>query len=155
MAGYSSTPTAAKLGIGPLSRVILVGAPGGWAVPELPPDVRPSRRRAGTRLPAGVADVTIAFFRNATSLRRELPGLGPSVYPAGGLWAAWPRRAGGHVSDITDGVIREVALPLGLVDTKVAAIDDDWSGLRLVWRKELRAGAGPPPVPAVDHGEPD
>ena len=57
---------------------------------------------------------------------------------AGAVWAAWPRRAGGHRSDITDNVIREYALPIGLVDVKVAAIDDDWSGLRLVWRVENR-----------------
>jgi hypothetical protein len=54
------------------------------------------------------------------------------------LWVAWPRRAGGHRSDITDTVIREHALPMGLVDVKVAAIDEDWSGLRLVWRVENR-----------------
>ena len=56
----------------------------------------------------------------------------------GALWLAWPRRAGGHRSDITDNEIRAVVLPLGLVDIKVAALDDDWSGLKVVWRKELR-----------------
>jgi hypothetical protein len=60
------------------------------------------------------------------------------IYPAGALWVAWPRRAAGHRSDITDNVVREHALPLGVVDVKVAAIDDDWSGLRLVWRTENR-----------------
>ena len=60
------------------------------------------------------------------------------IYPAGALWVAWPRRAAGHRSDITDAVIREHALPIGLVDVKVAAIDDDWSGLRVVWRTEHR-----------------
>ena len=68
----------------------------------------------------------------------ELDGLARRIYRAGALWVAWPRRAGGHSSDITDNVIREHALPIGLVDVKVAAIDDDWSGLRLVWRVENR-----------------
>jgi hypothetical protein len=56
------------------------------------------------------------------------------IYPGGALWIAWPRRAGGHRSDITDNIVREQALPLGVVDVKIAAIDNDWSGMRLVWR---------------------
>jgi hypothetical protein len=71
-------------------------------------------------------------------LERAMAGLGDAVFPDGALWAAWPRRAGGHDSDITDAVVREVALPLGLVDVKVAALDEDWSGLKLVWRKARR-----------------
>jgi len=58
----------------------------------------------------------------------------------GSLWIAWPRRAAGHISDITDNVVRNVALPLGLVDVKVAALDEDWSALKFVWRKKLRGG---------------
>jgi hypothetical protein len=60
------------------------------------------------------------------------------VFPDGGLWIAWPKRASGVETDVTEGVVREVALPLGLVDNKVCAIDETWSGLRLVWRRELR-----------------
>jgi hypothetical protein len=60
------------------------------------------------------------------------------VFPAGAVWVLWPRRAGGHVSDITDNVVRSAALELGLVDVKVAAVDEDWSGLRLVWRTSNR-----------------
>jgi hypothetical protein len=82
--------------------------------------------------------VIIAFFTAAASIPAELEGLTRRIYPAGALWVAWPRRAGGHRSDITDTVIREHALPMGLVDVKVAAIDEDWSGLRLVWRVENR-----------------
>jgi hypothetical protein len=58
----------------------------------------------------------------------------------GGLWIAWPRKVAGHESDITENRLREIILPTGLVDTKVAALDEDWSGLKFVWRKELRAG---------------
>jgi hypothetical protein len=87
----------------------------------------------------GDADVIISFFRAGADLGRRLPALAERIYPAGALWVAWPRRAGGHTSDITDNVVRGHALPIGLVDVKVAAIDDDWSGLSLVWRAALRA----------------
>jgi hypothetical protein len=60
--------------------------------------------------------------------------------PEDSLWLVWPRRAAGHVSDVTDGLVREVVLRTGLVDVKVAAVGEDWSGLRFVWRKELRGG---------------
>ncbi len=82
----------------------------------------------------GPADLIIAFFTASADLAARLDGLSRRIFPAGALWVAWPRRAGGHRSDITNTVIRERALPIGLVDVKVAAIDDDWSGLRLVWR---------------------
>ena len=88
----------------------------------------------------------IAFFLPRTRSAARSGELARRIYPAGALWVAWPRRAGGHRSDITDNVIREHALPIGLVDVKVAAIDDDWSGLRLVWRVEHRSGAAGPPI---------
>jgi hypothetical protein len=92
---------------------------------------------------AGAADLVVAFFTRAADLGLRLPGLAERIFPDGAVWAACPRRAGGHTSDITDNVVREYALPLGLVDVKVAAIDDDWSGLRLCWRRENR-GPRPP-----------
>lgn len=82
--------------------------------------------------------MVIAFFPDAAALTTAIAVLGRAVFPDGSLWVAWPRRAGGHRSDITDDVVRAAALPHGLVDVKVAALDDDWSGLKLVWRKELR-----------------
>ena len=91
--------------------------------------------------PDGPADLIIAFFSSRAAIPGDLGGLARRIHPAGALWVAWPRRAGGHRSDITDTVIRSEALPLGLVDVKVAAIDDDWSGLRLVWRTENRRDA--------------
>lgn len=102
--------------------------PAGWALADPPGGLRP----AGPG--DGAADVIIAFFRAAEEVKARLPGLADRVRPDGALWAAWPRRAAGHVSDITDNVVRGLALDLGLVDVKVAAIDEDWSGLRLVWR---------------------
>ena len=86
----------------------------------------------------GRADVIIAFVRTAAELDRVEPS-GSAIFPDGALWIAWPRKAAGHVSDVTENAIREAALPLGLVDVKVAAIDDDWSGLKLVWRREKRS----------------
>ena len=80
----------------------------------------------------------VAFFTEAGDIAAQIGDLGRRIYPAGALWVAWPRRAAGHRSDITESFIRDQALPIGLVDVKVAAIDDDWSGLRLVWRAENR-----------------
>ncbi len=136
MAGYSPTPLAKKLGIKPGASLSLDGAPPGWAVPDLPDGV--------TAAGDGPADVVLAFFREAAELPERLPALARRIFPAGSLWLAWPRRAGGHESDITENGLRDHALPLGIVDNKVAAIDEDWSGLRVVWRVERRSG--PPPA---------
>jgi hypothetical protein len=130
-AGYSGTPLARKLGIKPDSAVGLDIEPPGWRVPGLPDDV------AMVEAPAP-ADVLIAFVRTAAELPERLPALAQRIFPAGSLWVAWPRRAGGHQSDITENLLREHALPLGIVDTKVAAIDNDWSGLKFMWRRENR-----------------
>jgi hypothetical protein len=125
---------AAKLGLKPGQRIYLHHRPPGWTLAD-PPDGLADAGRDG---PPGSADVIIAFFGAADEIAPELDRLARRIYPAGMLWVAWPRRAGGHRSDITDTVIRQHALPIGLVDVKVAAIDDDWSGLRLVWRTEHR-----------------
>jgi hypothetical protein len=121
------TPQARKLGLKPGQRVALDEPPDGWRLRE-PPD---GLRGPG---PDGAADLIVAFFRAGADIPARLPALARRIFPAGAVWAAWPRRAAGHDSDITDSVVREHALGLGLVDVKVAAIDDDWSGLRLVWR---------------------
>jgi hypothetical protein len=131
MAGYSGRSQAAKLGLKPGHRIAIVNSPAGWALADPPDELEDAA-------PAGPADVIIAFFAAAAEIPADLPSLARRIFPAGAIWVAWPRRAGGHQSDITDNVIREHALPLGLVDVKVAAIDDDWSGLRLVWRVENR-----------------
>jgi hypothetical protein len=129
--GYSGRPLAAKLGLKPGQRVGLHQPPAGWAL-TAPPD---GLTRPG---PDGQADVIVAFFTEAADIAAQIGDLGRRIYPAGALWVAWPRRAAGHRSDLTENFIRDQALPLGLVDVKVAAIDDDWSGLRLVWRTENR-----------------
>lgn len=126
--GYSATPQARKLGIKPGMRVGIERAPRGWRLVDPPAFVRATE---------GPADVVLWFVRAEAQLA-DVATLGERIYPDGALWVAWPRKAAGHVSDVTENGIRAVALPLGLVDVKVAAIDDDWSGLKVVWRKEKR-----------------
>jgi hypothetical protein len=134
-AGYSGTPLPQKLGIKEGHKVAMVGAP-----PELALGVLP----AGTRLQRGLAgkgplDVLVVFVTRRSELVMRIAACRPRMQPAAGLWIAWPKRASGVATDITEDTVREIALPTGLVDNKVCAIDDTWSGLRLVIRKELRA----------------
>ncbi|HEX3515858.1 MAG TPA: DUF3052 family protein [Trebonia sp.] len=127
----TGTPQARKLGLKAGMRVDLDAPPDGWELEEPP---------AGLLAPGAddPADVIVAFFRSADEITDRLPLLARRIFPAGAVWALWPRRAAGHVSDITDGVVRSCALDLGLVDVKVAAVDENWSGLRLVWRSSNR-----------------
>jgi hypothetical protein len=133
--GYSGTPLVRKLGVKSGHAVALLGAPAGWRIEDLPDGVRPSTRARGT------FDVIIAFFAGRAQLERRLPALIEVLRFNGGLWIAWPRKAAGHESDISENALREIVLPTGLVDVKVAALDEDWSGLKFVWRKELRPRA--------------
>jgi hypothetical protein len=135
--GPSGSPQARKLGLTSGQRLSLDAPPAGWTLIDPPVDVT-------VVAPSQAADVIIAFFTAAAQIPDRLPDLVQRIYPSGALWIAWPRRAGGHESDITDNVIRREALSHGVVDVKVAAIDDDWSGLRFVWRTEHRL----PPAPA-------
>ena len=129
MAGYSETPQLRKLGIGPGVRLDVLDPDPGWSF-DAEPDAVPT--------PSGPADVVVAFTRTPAQLQRAIQSQGDRIRPAGALWIAWPRKAAGHMSEVTENLIRDLALPTGLVDVKVAAIDHDWSGLKLVWRKELR-----------------
>jgi len=129
--GYSGTPLAAKLGIRPDSTLMILGAPSEISF-ELPAGVV-IRRRA-----RGAADVVVSFHARVTTLPHRVESLSKLVFPAGGLWIAWPKKASGIESDITDHLVREEALRLGLVDNKVCAIDETWTALRLVWRRENR-----------------
>ena len=97
---------------------------------------------AGARAVAAPAEADVVLFFTVwrEGLAARLPDLGEAIFPDRMLWIAWPKRASGVSTDVTEDVVREVALPLGLVDTKVAAIDATWSGLRLVWRRERRSG---------------
>ena len=144
-AGYSATPLWKKLGVKPSGRLLLLGAPAGWSAGELPEGAeeqagKPASTAAARSAAGGAGDVTIVFLHARAELAAAIEPLSDRVYPDGALWIAWPRRAGGGESDIREQDIRDVALPLGLVDVKVAALGEQWSGLRLVWRKERRSG---------------
>jgi hypothetical protein len=138
-AGYSGTPLPTKLGIKESHVVGVVDAPPSFAdtLGTLP---------TGARVIAGVADkrdVVIAFVKTRAALAANLAAWRLAIEPSGGLWIAWPKKSSGVATDITEQTIRDVALPTGLVDNKVCAIDDTWSGLRLVVRLENRAKPKP------------
>lgn len=131
MAGYSGTPLPKKLGIVEGSSLVLIDAPSG-VIGGLPVGVSVKQQARGT------ADVVVAFFTRRKDFERRIVSLSKTIFPAGGLWVAWPKRASGVETDMHEGVLREVALPLGLVDNKVCAIDETWTGMRVVWRRERR-----------------
>jgi hypothetical protein len=134
--GYSGTPLAQKLGIKEGHRVVLLGAPDGFAaaLEPLPPIALATSLR-------GPCDVILQFCRARRDLETKIESLHAALEPAGGLWICWPKKASKIATDMTEDVVREVALPRGLVDNKVCAVDEIWSGLRLVIRKELRGKA--------------
>jgi hypothetical protein len=125
----TSTPLPRKLGVKDGSRVLLLGAPEGFALEGV---------KAG-RSARGKADVIVSFHVERRDFERRLPRLRALMDPAAGLWIAWPKKASKVPTDITEDTVREVFLPLGLVDNKVCAVNDVWSGLRVVWRKDRRA----------------
>jgi hypothetical protein len=130
VAGYSGTPLPRKLGIKPGHRVLVLGPPEGFeaTLGELPGDVSVHTAARGK------ADVIVAFHDRRAELARRMPRLRALMEPAAGLWIAWPKRSSGVPTDLTEDVVRELALANVLVDNKVCAIDATWSGLRLVIR---------------------
>ena len=129
-----STPLPRKLGLQAGMRWHAHAAPPqlGELLAELPAGTTELRR------PAAPLDLVLLFATERAELEQRLATLQDRLAPAGMLWVCWPKRASGVPTDITEDVVREIALPRGLVDTKVAAIDATWSGLRLVIRRELR-----------------
>jgi len=133
-AGYSGTPLVRKLGLRPGWRVAVLDGPDGVddLLGELPPGLRLVRRLSGE------LDAVWIFVVTRRELERRLPGAIGRLPPDGTLWISWPKRTSGVPSDLTEQVLREVVLPTGWVDIKVAAIDETWSGLRFALRRELR-----------------
>jgi uncharacterized RDD family membrane protein YckC len=133
-AGYSKRSLVEKLGIPPGARIAILNAPRGYrtTLGKLPPGVRVATAARGS----------LPFIQFFTTTRKALEGkfsaLVRALAPAGALWVAWPKRASGVATDVTEDVVRAVALAGGLVDVKVAAIDDVWSGLKLVRRLKDR-----------------
>ena len=135
--GYSGTPLPQKLGIKEAHKLAILGAPTGFDLGMLPTGVMVQRSQRGLTGKA-LFDVLVVFTTRRADLVARIAACRPRMQQAAGLWIAWPKRASGVATDITEDTVREVALPTGLVDNKVCAIDDIWSGLRLVIRKELR-----------------
>ena len=132
-AGYSGTPLPRKLGLEPGMRAHVHAAP-----PELPALLGALDGVTMLARAAKPLDLVLLFVTERRELARRLPVLHERIARDGAIWVCWPKRASGVATDVTEDVVREVALPRGLVDTKVAAIDATWSGLKLVIRKELR-----------------
>ena len=135
MAGYSGTPLPKKLGIKEGARISAVGAPSGFmASLDLPPsvtvDADPTEERA--------YDVLVAFAPDLSALQGLIGRLADRITWSGGLWIAWPKRASRLASDIMEADVRAAGLEEGLVDNKICAVDEDWSGLRFVHRRENR-----------------
>lgn len=133
-AGYSGTPLVKKLGIKPGMVVAVINEPDDFRslLDPLPDDVT---FRSDLR---GNIDLAIAFFLERSKLKARLPSLARAVYPDGGLWLAWPKKASGVETDIGGNDIRELGLAAGVVDIKVAAIDETWSGHRFAHRLKDR-----------------
>ena len=132
--GYSGTPLSKKLGLKPGQRVSAPGAP-------------PNYRKLLAPLPAGIefqtrvtktTDIVHLFTASKAELARNLAAWLKVLSPEAAIWVSWPKKTSKVPTDITEDTIRAVALPMGLVDIKVCAVDETWSGLKLVLRKELR-----------------
>ena len=132
----SASPLPQKLGIRPGHRIALLRAPEGFeeTLGELPGDITVRRRARGP------LDVILAFVTSRSALDRGLRTWRAALDPAGGLWIAWPKRSSGVETDLSDGVVRETGLAIGLVDNKVCVIDATWSALRFVVRLADRPG---------------
>jgi hypothetical protein len=119
------------LGIGEGARVALVRPPDGFAESLQP--LLPDGVRVRSRL-SGLLDVVVFFVTRRAELERRFAAMARALEPAGGLWIAWPKKTAGVATDLSENVVREVGLHNGLVDNKVCAVDDVWSGLRFVYR---------------------
>jgi hypothetical protein len=134
-AGYSGKAIWQKLGLDARHRVLVRGAPTDYAkLVGLHGD------DLTLATPRGAYDIAHVFETSASALARELESLAKKLPAAGVIWVSWPKKSAKAATDITEDTVRRVALPLGLVDVKVCAIDAIWSGLKLVWRRENRAG---------------
>lgn len=140
-AGYSGTPLPRKLGLLPGSRVLVLGAPRPYGEIVAP-------QPAGIELeasPTKTTDLVHLFVTERAELARRLPALRTRLRPEVPVWVSWPKKSARVPTDVTEDVVREVALPLGFVDVKVCAVDAVWAGLKLVVRKALRQPESPGP----------
>jgi hypothetical protein len=136
-AGYSGTPLAKKLGIKPGMTVVVIGYPGEYSALVAPMPER-AEVRSGGGMPAVPVDILHLFTNSRDELFRVLDEARSFIKQDGMIWVSWYKKAAKLPSEITEDTIRDAALPLGLVDVKVCAVDEKWSGLKLVIRKENR-----------------
>jgi hypothetical protein len=133
MAGYSGTPLIKKLGIKPGLKVVFVNAPAGFVdALDLSKDVIVSRA-GGTEL-----DFVLLFVKSQKELKQKFPRLAAKLTPSGMLWVSWPKKTSGVESDLNENIVRDIGLAGGMVDVKVCAVDDIWSGLKFVFRLKDR-----------------
>lgn len=138
MTGYSGTPLSQKLGIKPGGTLIVINPPENYARLLAP---LPEGAKLSNRLTQDCLFVHL-FTRKRADLERYLARLRSKISDLGVVWISWPKKAAKIETDVTEDVIRAVALPLGFVDTKVCAVDETWSGLKLMVRRENRKGIG-------------
>ncbi len=132
-AGYSGTPLPKKLGIKPDDRSLMVGAP-----QEIAQELRKELGIDGAGTPRSPLDFVLVFTRTEADLRKNFAKLAATLQPAGMLWVSWPKKASGVPTDLTEDVVRKVGVAAGMVDVKVCAIDETWSGLKFVYRLKDR-----------------
>jgi hypothetical protein len=134
MAGYSGTPLAQKLGIKAGQRVVMINGPAAYRKLLSP---LPEAVSFSTKVDSDTTFIHL-FVSERKTLEKELKRLRKLIADTGTLWVSWPKKSSGVATDVTEDVIREVALPLGFVDVKVCAVDQTWSGLKLMIRRENR-----------------
>jgi hypothetical protein len=133
--GYSGKPIWQKLGLAAGTRVLVRHAPSDYAkIVGLPAN------EIAFASPRGAFDLAHVFATSAKTLDSEINALAKRLTAAGVIWASWPKKSAKVATDITEDTVRKIALPLGLVDVKVCAVDETWSGLKLVWRRDRRGG---------------
>lgn len=135
MAGYSGTPLAKKLGIKQKFRVVLVGMPAGVRA-----EIKEALASCVTA--SSGLDFAIVFAKSATELKKEFSRVAKTLAPAGMLWVGWPKKSSGVTTDLDENVVRGIGLAAGLVDVKVCAVDEVWSGLKFVVRVKDRVAGG-------------
>jgi hypothetical protein len=138
MAGYSGTPLVKKLGIKPGFNIAFISAPSGYANElDLPPDVT-INSRSGKPL-----DFAQLFVKSEKELKEKFSEYAKRLHAAGMLWVSWPKKSSGVTTDLSENIVRDIGLAAGLVDIKICAVDEVWSGLKFVFRLQDRAQVKP------------
>jgi len=133
MPGYSGTPLPKKLGIKEGFQVLLIDAPS-----EVVTELNPSLEKCAAASGKTQIDFAMLFTKSAPILKKEFPRVARKLAPAGMLWVSWPKKTSGVATDVTENVVRDIGLAAGLVDVKVCAVTDIWSGLKFVRRLKDR-----------------